>query len=107
MASTSKKVDPEALRAYRTMVEAQLDIVENDIIPKLRNGSPLGKMPAFGVMQNSDTARSTYETFHSTTWENLQALRESLHGIIDTLTESGNLHEDTDEQSGADFDDEL
>lgn len=107
MASTSKQVDPEALRAYRTKVEAQLDIVENEIIPKLRNGEALGRMPAFGAMTGSDAARTAYETFHSTTWENLQALRESLSGIIDTLTESGDLHEETDEQSGADFEDEL
>ncbi|MCD0442310.1 hypothetical protein LO763_01550 [Glycomyces sp. A-F 0318] len=105
--ATSKQVDPEALRAYRTKVQAQLDIVENDIIPKLRNGEALGKMPAFGAMGGSDAARGTYETFHSTTWDNLQALRESLHGIIDTLEESGNLHEETDAQSAADFDGEL
>jgi hypothetical protein len=107
MTAPSKKVDPEALRAYRTIVEAQLDIVENEIIPKLRNGEVLGKMPAFGVLESSGSAVTSYETFHSTTWDNLQALRESLHGIIDTITESGNLHEDTDEQSGADFEDEL
>lgn len=105
--ATSKQVDPEALRAYRTKVEAQLEIIENDIIPKLRNGEVLGKMPAFGAMASSDAARTSYETFHSTTWENLQALRESLHGIIDTLTESGNLHEDTDQQSAGDFEGEL
>jgi len=107
MTAPTKHVDPEALRAYRTQVQAQLDIVENEIIPKLRNGQPLGKMPAFGAMQNSDAARTSYETFHSTTWENLQALRESLSGIIDTLTESGDLHEDSDEESATDFEDEL
>jgi hypothetical protein len=103
----SKQVDPEALRAYRTKVEHQLDIVENTLIPKLRNGEVLGKMPAFGYLESSQSARSTYETFHSTTWENLQALRQSLQGIIDTLTESGDLHEDKDEESASDFDDEL
>ncbi|SDD84660.1 hypothetical protein [Glycomyces harbinensis] len=107
MASTSKQVDPEALRAYRTKVQAQLDIVENEIIPKLRNGEVLGKMPAFGAMAGSDAARGSYETFHTTTWENLQALRESLHGIIDTLEESGNLHEETDQQSAADYEGAL
>jgi hypothetical protein len=105
--ATSKQVDPEALRAYRTKVEAQLEIVENEIIPKLRNGQALGKMPAFGAMSGSDAARTSYETFHSTTWENLQALRESLHGIMDTLDESGNLHEDTDQQSAGDFESQL
>jgi hypothetical protein len=107
MNAPNKQVDPEALRAYRTKVQTQLDIVENDIIPKLRNGEALGKMPAFGATQSADAARTSYTTFHQTTWDNFQALRESLHGVIDTLTESGNLHEETDEQSGADFDDEL
>ncbi len=107
MTAPSKKVDPEALRAYRTAVQAQLDIIENEVIPKLRNGEVLGKMPAFGVLESSQAAVTSYTTFHETTWNNLQAVRESLHGIIDTLTESGNLHEETDEQSGADFEDEL
>lgn len=103
----AKQVDPEALRAYRTKVEQQLEIVENTLIPKLRNGEVLGKMPAFGYLESSQSAKTSYETFHSTTWDNLQALRQSLEGIIDTLTESGDLHEDTDAESATDFEDEL
>jgi hypothetical protein len=103
----SKQVDPEALRAYRTKVEHQLEIVENTLIPKLRNGEVLGKAPAFGYLESSQTAKQSYATFHSTTWENLQLLRQSLEGIIDTLNDSGAAHEDSDESSATDFENEL
>lgn len=101
------KVDPEALRAYRDKVQAQLDVVENELIPKLRNGQALGRMPAFGLLQSSDSARSSYTTFHETTWNNLQAMRESLQGIIDTLDSSAEAHGASDEVSGQNFENQL
>ncbi|MQM27404.1 WXG100 family type VII secretion target [Glycomyces albidus] len=101
------KVDPEALRTYQRTVQAQLDKLEDEIISQLRNGQPLGKLPAFGLLQGSDAARQTYTQFHETTWNNFQALRESLDGIITTLEDSAKNHEDSDEVSGQNFDNQL
>jgi hypothetical protein len=101
------KVDPEALRTYQRTVQAQLDKLEDEIISQLRNGQPLGKLPAFGLLQGSDAARQTYTTFHETTWNNLQALRESLDGIVTTLEEAAKGHEDSDDVSGQNFDNQL
>ncbi|MFB9658538.1 hypothetical protein ACFQS3_20075 [Glycomyces mayteni] len=101
------KVDPEALRAYQRTVQAQLDKLEDEIIAQMRNGQPLGKLPAFGMLDGSQQAAQTYTTFHETTWNNLQALRESLDGIITTLEDSAKTHEDTDDVSDQNFDNQL
>ncbi|SDL31869.1 hypothetical protein SAMN05216298_3388 [Glycomyces sambucus] len=100
-------VDPEALRTYQRTVQAQLDKLEDEIISQLRNGQPLGKLPAFGMLDGSEAARTTYQTFHETTWNNLQALRESLDGIVTTLDEAAKGHEDSDDVSGQNFDAQL
>ncbi|GAA1660808.1 hypothetical protein GCM10009830_02380 [Glycomyces endophyticus] len=101
------KVDPEALRAYQRTVQAQLDKLEDEIISELRQDKGLGKLPAFGMLQGSDAARQTYTLFHETTWNNLQALREALDGIVTTLDDSAKGHEDSDEVSGQNFDAQL
>ncbi|PRY60857.1 MULTISPECIES: hypothetical protein [Glycomyces] len=101
------KVDPEALRAYQRTVQAQLDKLEDEIISQMRNGQPLGKLPAFGVLDGSEQARTTYTTFHETTWNNLQALREALDGIVNSLEDTAKQHEDSDDASGQDFDNQL
>ncbi|GAB3656114.1 hypothetical protein [Glycomyces tarimensis] len=103
-------VDAQALEDYRNIVRAQLEHLES-IIPVLQNGEPLGRMPAFGQMQGSDTARDNYTQFHETTWNNLQDLREAMYGMIRTLNESAELSEESDvaasEDMQANYDDLL
>jgi hypothetical protein len=106
----TRKLDPEALNAYRTVAREQLDKLEQELIPMLENGKELGKMPAFGRLEGAEAARTNYGEFHSTTWENLQDLREALHGVIKTLTDSGNLSEESEEENVTDinsYDDAL
>jgi hypothetical protein len=104
---TTRKLDSDALRTYRNTVQSLLETLEDQLIPRLENGNELGRMPAFGYLQSSETAKSNYETFHSTTWENLQSLREAMHGIIKTLNESGDLSDESDEQSAAEIESQL
>jgi hypothetical protein len=89
-------IDTEALEEYRTLVREQLDHLES-LIPRLENGQRLGLLPAFGQLDASATARTNYETFHSTTWNNLQDLREALNGMITTLNDSAELSDESDQ----------
>jgi uncharacterized protein YjgD (DUF1641 family) len=102
MAAT--EMDPEALNEYRTLVQEQLDHLET-IIPRLEKGNKLGRLPAFGQLDSAAAARTSYETFHKTTWNNLQALRESLNGILETLEDSAELAIEADETAASDMDD--
>ncbi|WP_026928509.1 hypothetical protein [Glycomyces tenuis] len=96
------ELDPEALEEYRTVIRGQLDHLEA-IIPVLSNGEPLGRMPAFGQMDGSNTARENYTAFHETTWNNLQDLREAMYGMIKTLNETADLAEESDQAAATDM----
>ncbi|WP_026923612.1 hypothetical protein [Glycomyces arizonensis] len=98
------EIDPEALDEYRAIVQEQLDHLDT-IIPRLKNGNALGRLPAFGQLDASTTARTNYETFHQTTWENLQTLRASLSGMMQTLDDSAELATDADEESASELED--
>src|SRR5690606_1257730 len=101
MAAT--EMDPEALNEYRTLVQQQLDHLET-IIPRLEKGNKLGRLPAFGQLDSAATARTNYETFHKTTWDNLQNLREALNGMIETLDDAAELAVEADETAAPDTD---
>ena len=96
MAAT--EIDPQALEEYRTVVREQLDFLET-IIPRMEKGNVLGRMPAFGRLDAAQTARVNYQTFHETTWNNLQDLRQSLEGMITGLNDSAELAEENDQNS--------
>jgi len=96
-------IDTEALEEYRTLIREQLDLLES-IIPKLENGQSLGRAPAFGQLDASATAHTNYKTFHQTTWDNLQDLREAMHGMIKTLNDSAELAEESDEAAADEMD---
>lgn len=95
---SNRELDPDALRAFRDVAQAQLDFIESDlIIGKLRTGNELGNEPGFGLLDNSETARQQYQTFHEQTWNNLQELRRHLIGIINTLNASADLSDESEE----------
>lgn len=98
----SREIDSEALGEYRTIVQEQLEHLDT-IIPRLKNGNALGRLPAFGQLDASTTARTNYETFHQTTWENLQNLRAALGGMMQTLDDSAELSDDSDEESASEM----
>lgn len=90
-------LDPEALRAFRDVAQAQLDYIEDVLIPKLKTGEVLGVEPGFGLLDSSEAARTAYQTFHEQTWNNFQDLRRNLVGIINTLNDSADLSEEAEE----------
>ena len=98
-----REIDSEALSDYRKMIREQLDHLE-ELIPKLENGQPLGRLPAFGRLDSSETARTNYQTFHQTTWDNLQDLREALYGMIKTLNKSAELSDEAEEANSDELD---
>jgi hypothetical protein len=103
----AREIDSDALRAYRDIIQAQLDTLEGELIPQMENGQKLGKLPAFGTMDGAVTAKDSYARFHEGTWDNLQALREALNGIITTLNDSGDLSDESDDVTANSFDSEL
>ncbi|WP_112137027.1 hypothetical protein [Glycomyces dulcitolivorans] len=96
----AREIDPEAIQEYKTLIQEQLDHLD-EIIPRLKKGQVLGRLPAFGQLDASATARTNYETFHSTTWDNLQNLRVSLSGMMETLQSSSDNAEETDEAAAS------
>jgi uncharacterized protein YjgD (DUF1641 family) len=98
----AREIDPEAIQEYKTLIQEQLDHLD-EIIPRLKKGQVLGRLPAFGQLDASATARTNYETFHSTTWDNLQNLRVSLSGMMETLQSSSDNAEETDEAAAAEM----
>lgn len=90
-------LDPDALRTFRNVAQAQLDFIEDVLIPRMRTGEALGVEPGFGLLDSSAAARETYKIFHEQTWENLQDLRRNLTGIIKTLNDSADLSEEAED----------
>lgn len=99
----ARVLDPQALEDYRTIIREQIDFLETELIPMLRPDADLGKMPAFGFLPSSETARSNYEGFHTTTWDNLQMLREALYGMIKTLNDSAELSDEAESENVTDM----
>lgn len=93
----ARQLDSDALRVYRDLVQTQLERLETEVIAQLESSGKLGKMPAFGTMDGADAARTNYTAFHEGAWNNLQALRGALNGMIDTLNASGDLSDESDE----------
>ncbi|WP_205326013.1 hypothetical protein [Glycomyces sp. YM15] len=93
----ARVLDPEALRAFRDVAQAQLDYIEDVLIPKMRTGEVLGVEPGFGLLESSEQARKAYGDFHKLTWDNLQALRKDLTGMVKTLNDSADLSEEAED----------
>ncbi|GAA2319056.1 hypothetical protein GCM10009853_091410 [Glycomyces scopariae] len=98
----AREIDPEAIQEYKTLIQEQLDHLDT-IIPRLKKGEVLGRLPAFGQLDASAGARTNYETFHSTTWDNLQNLRVSLSGMMETLQDSADQSDESDDAVIADM----
>lgn len=90
-----RKFDPEALEEFMRVVrENLLKTLEEDLQPLMQEGGPLNKEPAFGHLAGSDAAREAYTAFHSGTWANLESIRAAYYGMIKTLQDSIDLHEE-------------
>ncbi len=100
----ARELDTEAIQEYKTLIQEQLDHLD-EIIPRLKKGEVLGRLPAFGQLDASATARTNYQTFHSTTWDNLQNLRVSLSGMMETLQSSADNSDESDDAAATEMTD--
>ncbi|WP_026923450.1 hypothetical protein [Glycomyces arizonensis] len=92
---TQRKFDPEALEEFMRVVrEDLLKTLEDELEPLMQEGGSLNKEPAFGQLEGSNTARQAYSTFHSGTWTNLESIRAAYYGMLKTLQDSIDLHEE-------------
>ncbi|MFC4334436.1 hypothetical protein [Salininema proteolyticum] len=92
-----RHVEPDALRQYATLAQSQLDIIEQDLIPRLRREGALGKEPAFGALDQSQSAITQYADMHQTAWSNLQNFRKNLYGLLDVIQASLDNYAEADE----------
>ncbi|THV40796.1 hypothetical protein [Glycomyces buryatensis] len=82
------------MREFTEAVKPHLETARDELAPMLEPEGALGKMPAFGVLDNAPSARSSYNEFHQTMWTNTQKLIEALEGLSDAVTASA---DDSDE----------
>jgi hypothetical protein len=100
-----RKFDPEAVARYRDFLLYWLEDVieaEGGPISSMKEGT-LKKAPAFGTTSEGKEAATTYATSHQTAWGNLQALRQSLFGIIQALNAALEGVETSEEYNVDDF----
>ncbi|MBO3735595.1 hypothetical protein [Glycomyces niveus] len=100
-----RKFDPDAVARYRDFLLYWLEDVleaEGGPISSMREGA-LKKAPAFGTTSEGKEAAATYATSHQTAWGNLQALRQSLFGIIQALNAALEGVETSEEYNVDDF----
>lgn len=99
----SRTIDSEALREFAQTIEPELEKARDELAPKLEPEGPLGKMPAFGVLDNAGEARGSYGDFHEAMWDHTQKLIQSLEGLHEALTGSAGDSDASDEASASDI----
>lgn len=100
-----RKFDPDAIARYRDFLLYWLeDVLDADDGPvhSMQEGA-LKKAPAFGTTIEGQNATATYGESHRTTWSNLQALRQSLFGIVQSLNKALESHETSEDYNVDDF----
>lgn len=94
MAKGDRVLDPDSIRDFQQYLQAQVDLLDDDIIPAMKTGV-LSNAPAFGRLQASNNARTVYDEFFGNTWDNMQKIRgvycamlKQLEGALDAHNES-------------------
>lgn len=100
-----RKFDPDAVAHFRDFALNELEKLEEigGACDTMKNGA-LRKAPAFGTTVEGQSAIVDYQTSHANTWTNLQALRQSLFGIVQALNAALEGHETSEEYHEDDFD---
>ncbi|MEU6857676.1 hypothetical protein AB0B28_02180 [Glycomyces sp. NPDC046736] len=100
-----RKFDADAVARYRDFLLYWLEDVleaEGGPIDTIKTGA-LKKAPGFGTTSEGIKAAQTYSTSHSTAWGNLQALRQSLFGVIQALNAALEGYETSEDYTVDDF----
>ena len=118
-----RKFDPEETQYFKAVLEAELEFLEDTVIPQMQDGGKLSYAPALGITTDGQTKAGEYAQDFNTIWSDLQSLKATLKGLIDTMdtaleghevTEDVNVHDlqalevaasgDDGDQSNSDYD---
>lgn len=93
----ARKFDPEEVQYFKAVLEAEKDYLENEVIVQLKNGGKLSYAPAFGITPAAQTKAGEYEGDFNNLWTDLQSLKATLSGMIDSMETALEGHELTED----------
>lgn len=91
----SREFDPEEANYYKAVLEAELEYIEGEIIPLMKEGV-LSYAPAFGLTDESNKA-GDYEQDFNNIWMDIQNLKATLKGVVDVVEQALEGHELTED----------
>jgi hypothetical protein len=96
-----RKFDPDEANQYKALLEAELEYIEGQIIPLMKDGE-LSYAPAFGLTDENNKA-GDYETAFGNIWMDVQNLKATLKGMIEALEDALEGHQVTEEVNIQEF----
>ena len=91
-----RKFDPEETQYFKAVLEAELEFLEDTVIKQLKDGV-LSYAPAFGITEDGQTKAGEYVEDFNTAWSDLQSLKATLKGMIDSMETALEGHEVTED----------
>ncbi|GAB3219963.1 hypothetical protein GCM10027447_03720 [Glycomyces halotolerans] len=96
-----REFDPDEANHYKAVLEAELEYIEGEIIPLMKEGV-LSYAPAFGLTDEAGKA-GEYEQDFNNIWMDIQNLKATLKGMIDVVEQALEGHELTEEANVAEL----
>ncbi|MDA1363036.1 hypothetical protein O1R50_25710 [Glycomyces luteolus] len=94
---SQREFDPEAVADFQRILKADLDFIEEQIIPRMRDGD-LSNMPAFGL-EGVEGKKSEYLTSFQSTWTDLQNIKVTIKKMLEALDEIVKQNADTEDSN--------
>jgi hypothetical protein len=94
---SQREFDPEAVADFQRVLQADLDFIEEQIIPRMRDGD-LSYMPAFGL-EGVDGKKTEYQTSFGTTWTDVQNIKVTLKKMLEALDEIVKQNAETEDSN--------
>ncbi|QSB05040.1 hypothetical protein [Natronoglycomyces albus] len=101
MAKGDRVLDPEAIQDFQQYIQAQLDHLDNVVVPSMESGT-LSYAPAFGRLDSSVQAARVYNDFFGATWDNVQQLRGVYKAMLKQLNGALGAHDESETANTAD-----
>ncbi|MEU5155337.1 hypothetical protein [Glycomyces sp. NPDC021274] len=94
---SQREFDPEAVADFQRILKADLDFIEEQIIPRMRDGD-LSYMPAFGL-EGVEGKKSEYQTSFASTWTDIQNIKVTIKKMLEALDEIVKQNADTEDSN--------
>lgn len=94
---SQREFDPEAVADFSRILKADLDFIEEQIIPRMRDGD-LSHMPAFGL-EGVDGKKTEYQTSFQSTWTDVQNIKVTIKKMLEALDEIVKQNADTEDSN--------